>query len=358
MPLTEQEKANLSLKRGKLAAGISDPAERRRFISAQGEADRHGGSDAEYLPVMASAKKAEVNQALGVQPSEPDRTQDFAKAIATAEGYGKKGTIPTVKHNPGDLKLKGNEITAFPNEQAGFRALHHQIQAIDKGKSHVYTPDMTLQDMARKYTTTNPDEWANNVAKAVHATPVTPISEVLHGPIPVLAPNSPEGLYNTAQHEAGHAVVDETLMPGSVDKMGIDRRTGGGVTDLHIRPVGGESDLVNYLGGSLAGAEVQPDKEHAVLNASGDLRGRTAVIGGQASTPLNNLHRLITGGAGSNDIMVRAPQLMANAQARIQPILADPIARQQMADVGSKVNENTVISGNDVRQIMKAKPVL
>lgn len=63
MPITEQEKAALSGKRGKLAANISDPEEKRKFISAQGEADRKGGKDADYVGVVNSAENEETKQA-------------------------------------------------------------------------------------------------------------------------------------------------------------------------------------------------------------------------------------------------------------------------------------------------------
>lgn len=283
----------------------------------------------------------------------PDKSRDFEKAISKAEGYGKPGTIPTRRHNPGDLKLGGKGVTTFPDAAAGRRALHNQIRAIDERKSHIYNPDMTLQDMGHKYTTTDPEAWTNTVANELHVKPITPISEILHGPPPVVAANSPEGLYNAGQHEAGHAVVDENLMPGSVQGASINRGTGSGITNLYPRPIGGEDDVVNNLAGSLAGVEAQPSKDQAVMNASGDVRGRSAIIGGLASTPINNLRRLITGGTGKDDIMVKAPQLLANAQARVQPILADPRSRQQMNEIGSRLNEDSNISGDDIRRIVR-----
>jgi hypothetical protein len=42
---TEQEKADLSKTRGTTAAHISDPAERRSYIAAQGNAEAKGGED-------------------------------------------------------------------------------------------------------------------------------------------------------------------------------------------------------------------------------------------------------------------------------------------------------------------------
>jgi hypothetical protein len=46
--MNEQQKADLSKKRGQAAVHISDPEERKKFISAQGEAEKKGASDADY----------------------------------------------------------------------------------------------------------------------------------------------------------------------------------------------------------------------------------------------------------------------------------------------------------------------
>ena len=61
---TEQEKAELSRKRGALAANIPDQESRKKFIAAQGEADKRGGKDADYIGVIMNTGNEEVNQAL------------------------------------------------------------------------------------------------------------------------------------------------------------------------------------------------------------------------------------------------------------------------------------------------------
>ncbi len=96
----------------------------------------------------------------------------MALAIAHAEGFGLAGTIPTKAHNPGDLVLGdkgfgtlGAEcITVFQDDATGRAALEHQLDAIRLGKSHVYTNSMTIAQMASKWTATQRDEWAHNVA--------------------------------------------------------------------------------------------------------------------------------------------------------------------------------------------------
>lgn len=64
MATTEQEKAALSGKRGKLAAGISDPEEKRKFIAAQGEVDRKGGKDVDYADLSQKTENEENRQAV------------------------------------------------------------------------------------------------------------------------------------------------------------------------------------------------------------------------------------------------------------------------------------------------------
>lgn len=64
MPLTEQEKAGLSQARGRLAAGIKDPEERRKFIGEQGEVDRKGGKDIDYAEVAQKTSGEQAKQAL------------------------------------------------------------------------------------------------------------------------------------------------------------------------------------------------------------------------------------------------------------------------------------------------------
>lgn len=46
---TEQEKADLSKKRGQAAATISDPDQKKKFVAAQGEAEKKGNANYEGL---------------------------------------------------------------------------------------------------------------------------------------------------------------------------------------------------------------------------------------------------------------------------------------------------------------------
>lgn len=113
----------------------------------------------------------------------------FASAIAVAEGFGVPGAIPTVRNNPGNLKLSGNTITTFPTEQAGWDALRRQLTLIRDGRSNYYLPSMTLAEMGRVWAPPGEhavnDNWSANVLLALRAngypdmTLDTPISRVL-----------------------------------------------------------------------------------------------------------------------------------------------------------------------------------
>ena len=108
----------------------------------------------------------------------------LAQAIATAEGYGVPNAIPTVRNNPGDLKLNGLTITTFKTPAEGWEALHRQLDLIVSGGSAHYTLDMTIAEMAATWTTTEQTAWAANVVATLRAagwtvTIMTSLREVL-----------------------------------------------------------------------------------------------------------------------------------------------------------------------------------
>lgn len=113
----------------------------------------------------------------------------FMLGIAKAEGYGIPGAIPTVANNPGDLtsslgfqetgsKLGSAGIVEFINRDNGWAALEHELRLALSGKSTVYNPGMTLQDFANKYTATQPEEWARNVANTSGFPVDTPLNQI------------------------------------------------------------------------------------------------------------------------------------------------------------------------------------
>jgi hypothetical protein len=97
----------------------------------------------------------------------------LALAIAKAEGFGVPGSVPTVRHNPGDLKLNGNAITTFDTDADGWEALHRQIDRIRDGRSDYYAVGMTIPEMARVWTATEQSDWARNVIQGLREQGVT-----------------------------------------------------------------------------------------------------------------------------------------------------------------------------------------
>lgn len=111
-------------------------------------------------------------------------SQALANGIATAEGYGVAGAVPTTSNNPGDLKLgdigygETAGVTNFATPDDGFAALNNQVQLIQSGQSKAgYTTDMSIQDVAELYTggdsvngAGSTANWATTVANTVNST--------------------------------------------------------------------------------------------------------------------------------------------------------------------------------------------
>ncbi len=116
----------------------------------------------------------------------------LAQAISHAEGFSVTGSVSQRAHNPGDLVLGdrghgtlGREgITVFPTDVDGWAALEHELDLIRSGHSHVYRKDMTIAQMAAKWTDTQQAAWALNVCdwfakRGIMATVDTPLEDVL-----------------------------------------------------------------------------------------------------------------------------------------------------------------------------------
>lgn len=123
------------------------------------------------------------------------KARQLEEAIAKAEGFYQKGTVPNRCHNPGDLKANvrerylgqtgfckaGSKTVRFKNDAAGWLALEQQIEKIARGESKHYNVNMTLQQVAHKYAG-NWQVWSNNVAHNLNTTPKATLSEVLELP--------------------------------------------------------------------------------------------------------------------------------------------------------------------------------
>lgn len=115
---------------------------------------------------------------------------DFAKAISVAEGFGPPEALPTRTNNPGNLVIggpsensaSGAAISKFETPETGWDKLKNQLKMIKTGASKIYTPDDTIRSMAGKWTTTEPEGWAQNVAKTLGVDPETKLSSLLDDP--------------------------------------------------------------------------------------------------------------------------------------------------------------------------------
>lgn len=128
---------------------------------------------------MAKRLLKSVNEALVVK---------VAEAIAAAEGFNVKGSIPARNHNPGDLTAdtigraigKEGMYVTYAKDSDGWDALYQQVRLMFNGGSRVYTSDMTISQVAAKYapSANERDVWAANVAAKLGVSVFTKLSEL------------------------------------------------------------------------------------------------------------------------------------------------------------------------------------
>lgn len=104
----------------------------------------------------------------------------FAEAIARHEN------VDPAHNNPGAITPpgwngptfgEGNAI--FSTVDEGWSRLYFQLWLIATGQSKVYALTDTIENMARKWTSTQPKAWAQDVAKFSGYTPQTTLQEAL-----------------------------------------------------------------------------------------------------------------------------------------------------------------------------------
>lgn len=93
----------------------------------------------------------------------------FAESIATAEGFGRAGAVPTLRNNPGDLVGSDGRIRTFATVDDGWRALYHQLDLMRDGESSYYDPTNSIATVATVWTATEQASWARNVVAAMQA---------------------------------------------------------------------------------------------------------------------------------------------------------------------------------------------
>lgn len=123
---------------------------------------------------------------------------DFAAAIAYAEGFYVSGSRPARDNNPGDLTVDttGKAVATdgpfmvYATIADGWDALKRQIELMLSGASAYYDPSMTISEIAAKYTATDPEAWAANVASQLGTTVDSTLSalEALYESLPAGSP--------------------------------------------------------------------------------------------------------------------------------------------------------------------------
>lgn len=150
----------------------------------------------------------------------------FAQAVAKAEGFGVKHTVPTRYHNPGDIRtfkpgvrypgqigVNRQHYVIFKDDAAGFAALKNILRRMALGQSKYYGQDMTINNVAKVYAT-GWRRWAKNVAHNLGVPPTTTLREFfqveeIEAPS-FLIPNSPDSLREILKTNVTMPVLADT----------------------------------------------------------------------------------------------------------------------------------------------------
>lgn len=161
----------------------------------------------------------------------------------------------------------------------------------------------------------------------------------------------PDTRYGAARHESGHAVVGESIYPGSVHAAAIGKGGGATVWDPPKQEMSQltPEDLQNMTAISLAGGLSEPGGT-TPTHSSGDMNARNRITGTLASSPISNIRRILTGSAGSNDPMLQAPQVQAAGQAKANLVLSDPHKQQQIDEMAGHLNSQGRLYGDEIRK--------
>jgi hypothetical protein len=150
------------------------------MVPATGPALLHEG---EYVVPSGGALVATPS----VAPA-PISIDDFAKAIARQEGFGKPGVAPTRNNNPGDLMDASKTLRHFDTVAEGWAALAKYIQDMVSGVNKNYPAGSTLAQAGMTYSNNDPN-WAKNVAGFLGVKQSTPLSEII-GQAPTRTPTT------------------------------------------------------------------------------------------------------------------------------------------------------------------------
>lgn len=134
------------------------------------------------IGAMSATGQAQAPDTVKVNTGKVD---ELATAISHAEGFGKRRTIPSRYHNPGDLKAlpystplpgqvrvgKASHIV-FKDDNAGKAALRDYISKMMDGRSRHFHADMTFNQVARRYAE-NWRPWVKIVSRELGVPPTT-----------------------------------------------------------------------------------------------------------------------------------------------------------------------------------------
>lgn len=119
MPLTPEQQADLSKRRGRASARIGDTAKKQRFISAQGELEdrirrkklKPGEEDAEYARLGREADNTEATAGMNIDMNLPSYKKGTRFVPKTGPAILHKGekVIPAVKHK-GSLRKAASRM--------------------------------------------------------------------------------------------------------------------------------------------------------------------------------------------------------------------------------------------------------
>lgn len=120
MPITPQQQADLSQRRGRAAARINDPAKRQRFVAAQGDFEdrvrrkklKPEEEDAEYARLGREADDTEATAGMNIDMNLPSYKKGTRFVPRTGPAILHKGekVIPRKVNHPGSLRKAASRM--------------------------------------------------------------------------------------------------------------------------------------------------------------------------------------------------------------------------------------------------------
>ena len=108
----------------------------------------------------------------------PKDVELVAKAIAVAEGFYVEGSVPQRYNNPGDIEDQSGKKIVYPTVAFGWQSLYRQIELMISGRSRIYRPGMTWEQIGKLYDgETSYMNWTDNVCKELKVPPTSTLQE-------------------------------------------------------------------------------------------------------------------------------------------------------------------------------------